>query len=69
MVYRVYITDTLKMINDKLNLRFGGAVFETRYIELVDNKQKKDVRTGEQIAQDVIRFSGLKFEEGGNQEE
>lgn len=69
MVYRVYITDSLKMINDKLNSRFGGAVFETRYIELVDNKQKKDVRTGEQIAQDVIRFSGLKFEEGGEQEE
>ena len=66
MVYRVYITDTLKMINDKLNSRFGGAVFETRYIELVDNKQKKDVRTGEQIAQDVIRFSGLKVEEGGD---
>ncbi len=65
MIYRVYVTDTLKMINDKLNTRYGGAIFETRYLELVDKKQKKDTRTGEQIAQDVMRFSGLKFEEGG----
>ena len=67
MVYRVYVTDSLKMINDKLNSFFGGATFDTRYVDLVEKKQKKDIRTAEQIAQDVLRFSGLKLEEGGEE--
>lgn len=53
------------MINDKLGSRFGGSAFENRYFDLIEKKQRKDTRTGEQIAEDVMRFSGLKFEEGG----
>ena len=68
MAYRVYVTDCLKMINDKLNSYFGGAVFDSRYYDLVEKSQKKDIRTAEQIAQDIMRFSGLKFEEGGEDE-
>ena len=59
------MTDALKMINDKLCSRFGGSVFDSRYFDLIEKKQRKDTRTGEQIADDIIRLSGLKFEEGG----
>ena len=68
IAYKVYVTDSLKMINDKLCSRFGGAVFDVRFFDMLEKKQKKDVRTADQIVQDVIRFSGLKFEEGGEEE-
>lgn len=63
--YRLYISDTMKMINDKLFSRFGGSVFEYRYYDLVKTKKKKDNRTANQIAEDVIARGGLIIKEGG----
>lgn len=63
-LYKVYVTDTLKMINDKLSSHFPGSSFDVRWFDLIE-KKKVDTRTGEQIAEEVIRMSGLEFEEGG----
>lgn len=68
MAFKVYVTDTLKMINDKITSYYGGSTFDKRFYDIVEKKQKKDIRTGEQIANDVIRFSGLKFDDEGGED-
>jgi len=52
--YRVYTTDTLRMIAQ------GTRSFpQKRYAELIDHAPK-DTRSGEEIAADVIARCGLK---------
>lgn len=59
-IYRNYVTDTLKMINDNLTKISGGQYMKTRYAELVE-PQLKDERTGDEIAIDIIKRARLKF--------
>jgi hypothetical protein len=50
--YRVYVTDTLKMIAQ------GNLAPAVRYADLID-RTPPDPRSGEEIAADVIRRCGL----------
>lgn len=59
-IYRNYITDTLKLINDNLSKVYGGQYMKTRYAEMVE-PQKQDTRTGDEIARDIIKRAALKF--------
>ena len=51
--YRIYVTDTLRIIS-----RNTGAYAQKRFIEILDPKCSDD-RTGEEIAVDVIKSAGL----------
>ena len=54
LAYRVYTTDTLRMISQ------GAHSYpQKRYAELI-NHAPKDTRSGEEIAADVIARCGLK---------
>lgn len=57
--YRVYVTDTLRNINDILAHTYGGNYIQTRYADLMDDTPQ-DTRTGDEIAKDIIKRAGLK---------
>ena len=66
-LFRVYVTDALKLIAENTThfLVPGvgpadyGSRIQQRWIELADHKQ--DDRTGDEIAADIIRGAGLRF--------
>lgn len=53
LAYRIYVTDTLYYQSDNKRLT-------KRYLDLISKPQKKDTRTGDEIAVDVINRLGLK---------
>ena len=67
MAYRVYTTDTLQLIAKNTGMTVGttsngrvnGQSLQKRYAELLDHKPP-EVRTGEEIAADVIARCGLR---------
>lgn len=50
MAYRVYMTDSIQMVNQNSHLR-------DRWIDTIN--RKVDNRTGDEVAQDVIKKAGL----------
>ena len=58
-LYQIYVTDTLKLINDNIAKNFGGAMIKTKYSELTQTV-KEDNRTGDEVAREVIGRLGLK---------
>lgn len=57
--YRVYVSDTLRIISEN-TARFGGGVYtKQRYYDVI-NPPKVDTRTGDEIAADIIKRAGLK---------
>lgn len=56
--YRVYITDTLRIISENTAKYAGGGYIEKRYIDIIDPKPE-DKRSGSEIAADVIQKAGL----------
>jgi len=60
-LYRVYITDTLKCLNDNVAKVVGGSVLKARYYDLLEEGNKKEIeKTGDEIALEIIRKAGLK---------
>ena len=57
--YRAYVTDTLKALNDNFAKHFGGAFYQTRYVDVVNPKEETD-KSGDEIARDIIKRAGLK---------
>ena len=58
-LYKIYVTDTLKIIGANTAKSSGGSYFPHRWIDIV-NPQEMDTRNGSEIAQEVIRRAGLK---------
>lgn len=57
--YRVYVSDTLRIISEN-TARFGGGTFaKQRYYDVI-NPPKVDGRSGDEIAADIIERAGLK---------
>lgn len=57
-LFREYVTDTLKLINDNLANKLGGSIIETKYSELI-KPNKKPEKTAEEIVLDVMKRAGL----------
>lgn len=57
--YRTYVTDTLKALNGNFAKIFGGAFFNTRYVDVVNPNEESD-KSGDEIARDIIKRAGLK---------
>lgn len=62
MAYKIYVTDALKNISENTAkcaaLASGGSYISTRYADML-KPQAIDVRTGDEIAADVIKKAGL----------
>lgn len=56
--YRVYVSDTLKLITENTAKYAGGSHLTTRWADIVAQKPA-DTRTGAEIARDVIKAAGL----------
>lgn len=57
----VYITDTLKILNENVTRIGGGSTLKARYIDLVETKEPEPVRSSEQIInsiKDKLRMMG-----------
>lgn len=57
-VYRIYVTDALRVIAENTAKFVGGRSIERRYIDVVEPK-KQDNRTCEEITADIVARCGL----------
>lgn len=57
--YKIYITDTLKMIAESSAKRFGGAVPSKRYYEIIERKPVEKEKSAEEIIDEVNAKCGL----------
>lgn len=57
-VYRIYVTDALRVVAENTAKFVGGRSIERRYIDVVKPK-KQDNRTCEEITADVVARCGL----------
>ncbi len=56
--YRIYVTDSLRIIGENTAKYAGGGYLKMRYIDAVTPKIE-DERTGGEIAAEVIKKAGL----------
>lgn len=61
-LYRGYVADTLKLINDNLAKYVGGNTLRERYKELA-NVKKEPEKSGDEIARDIIKRAGLRIKQ------
>ena len=59
LIYRIYVTNCLRIMTENTAKQFGGNYVTAEYEDLIKPK-KKDNRTGNEIAADVIRNAGIK---------
>ncbi len=57
-VYRIYVTDALRVVAENTAKFVGGCSIERRYIDVVKPK-KQDNRTCEEITADIVARCGL----------
>ena len=57
-IYRVYVTDALRLTVENTAKFAGGNYIKARYIDIVEPK-KQDNRTCEEITADIIQRCGL----------
>ena len=58
MAYRIYVTDTLRIISENTARAVNGSAVTTRFVDLLKPKPQ-DNRTAEEIVEDVILKAGL----------
>lgn len=56
--YRVYVTDSLKLIAENTANFAKGQYMKARYYDIITPK-KLDTRTGDEIVEDIIKRAGL----------
>lgn len=56
--YRVYVTDTLRLLTENTAKSSGGAKVTKRWWDII-NRPAPDTRTGAQIVQEIIEGAGL----------
>ena len=59
LIYRIYVTNCLRIMTENTAKQAGGNNMTAEYTDLIHPK-KKDNRTGNEIAADVIRNAGIK---------
>ena len=58
LVYRIYVTDCLRIISEN-TAKMGGESYITAKYEDIINPKTVDNRTGEEIAADIIKRAGI----------
>ena len=60
LAYRIYVTDSLKMINDNMASYFGGTTIIERYIESIEPQMQIQVEhTAQSIVESIAKKAGL----------
>ena len=59
LIYRIYVTNCLRIMTENTAKQSGGNYMTAESEDLIKPK-KKDNRTGNEIAADVIRNAGIK---------
>lgn len=54
----MYVTDALRIVTENTAKFASGGYLKHRYIDLID-PQPQDSRSGDEIAQEVIKTAGL----------
>lgn len=61
-VYRIYVTDALRIVAENTAKYAGGNYIKARYIEVIEPKQQ-DNRSCEEITADIVARCGLVVKE------
>ena len=60
LIYRIYVTNCLRIMTENTAKQVGGNYMTAEYEDLIKLK-KKENRTGNEIAADVILNAGIKI--------
>ena len=58
LAYRIYVTDCLRIISENTAKMVGGSYVTVKLADIL-NPKPVDNRTGEEIAADIIKRSGI----------
>lgn len=58
LAYRIYVSDCLRIISEN-TAKMGGGSYITAKLADIINPKPVDDRTGEEIAADIIKRSGI----------
>ena len=58
LAYRIYIGDCLRIISENTAKMGGGSYITAKFADIINPKPVDD-RTGEEIAADIIKRSGI----------
>ena len=58
LAYRIYVTDCLRIITENTAKMGGGSYITAKFADII-NPTPADDRTGEEIAADIIKRSGI----------
>ena len=58
LVYRIYVTDCLRIISENTAKMGGGSYITAKFVDII-NPKPVDNRTGEEIAVDIIKRAGI----------
>lgn len=60
-IYKIYVSDVLRVIAENTAKIVGGGYIKKRYIDIVEpQKHKEDNRSAKEIIDDVVSKSGIK---------
>ena len=59
LIYRIYVTNCLRIITENTAKQAGGNYMTAEYTDLIHPK-KKDDKTGNEIVAEFIESSGIK---------
>lgn len=58
LAYRIYVTDCLRIISENTAKMGGGSYITAKFADIINTKPV-DNQTGEEIAADIIKRSGI----------
>ena len=58
LAYRIYVADCLRIISENTAKIGGGSYITAKFADII-NPKPADNRTGEEIAADIIKRSGI----------
>ena len=58
LVYRIYVTDCLRIISENSAKMCGGSYMKLKFSDII-NPKPVDNRAGEEIAADIIKRAGI----------
>ena len=60
--YRIYVTETLRLLTENTAKFAGGAMIKEKYYDIINQKPKNvDKMTGDQIVADIVKRAGLEL--------
>ena len=58
LAYRIYVSDCLRIISENTAKMAGGSYITAKFADII-NPKPVDNRTGEEIAADIIKRTGI----------